>query len=429
MGVEKGGAIQTAHRQRGEYNGLIDTTRREPRGLWLALALAAGLASGCAHDRGAPPNTAATMTTPSLTDDPGYTPAKTTEPRTTKDLAGVMREDAPQRYVVAPGDTLWSIAARYLRAPWYWRQLWQANPDIDDPDRIYPGDVLVLTRGMDGTPRLSRQARTQRRTVHLSPRVRVASLETAIPTIPAASLRAFLQSPRRVDAARLAAAPYVVAVGDGQLVAGNDALLYIRGLADDAAARYALVRPVRAYSETSDINDLGARAVPVGDAEILATHEPSSSTPADSREPATPIATARFARALREARPGDRLLPISDSTLAQDFQPRTPTTAVQRRIVSVYGGISQIGRYDVVALAATPDTPATALARGDVLEIYQAGDTVIDPVTDDRVRLPERRAGRLMVFDAGPRVSYALIMQAERAIHIGDIARSPAAGA
>ena len=56
-------------------------------------------------------------------------------------------------------------------------------------------------------------------------------------------------------------------------------------------------------------------------------------------------------------------MPISDSTLAQDFQPRTPTTAVQRRIVSVYGGISQIGRYDVVALAATPDTPATALAR------------------------------------------------------------------
>ena len=64
-----------------------------------------------------------------------------------------------------------------------------------------------------------------------------------------------------------------------------------------------------------------------------------------------------------------------------------------------------------------------------MLEIYQAGDTVIDPVTDDRVRLPERRAGRLMVFDAGPRVSYALIVQAERAIHIGDIARSPAAGA
>ena len=395
------------------------------RAAWLAMTLAAGLATGCAHERVAPPDAVAKTAMPSLTDDPGYTPAEPAGPRTTDDLASVMRADAPQRYVVAPGDTLWSIAARYLRAPWYWRQLWQANPDIDNPDRIYPGDVLVLTRGMDGTPRLSRQSRT----VHLSPRVRVASPETAIPTIPASSLQAFLQGPRRVDAARLAAAPYVVAVGDGQLVAGNDALLYIRGLDDDAAARYALVRPAGAYSETSDISDLGARAVPVGDVEILSTREPASNTPPDSREPASSIATARFAKALREARPGDRLLPIADSTLAQDFEPRTPAKAVQRRIVSVYGGISQIGRYDVVTLAAGPDTPPTALARGDVLEIYQAGDAVIDPVTDEQVRLPERRAGRLMVFDAGPRVSYALIMQAERAIHIGDIARSPAAGA
>ncbi len=405
---------------------MIDSTRRDRRVVWLALTLAGVLAAGCAHERVAPPGAVAGAAMPSLSDDPGYTPAEPPEPRTTDDLTAAMREHAPRRYVVAPGDTLWSIAARYLRAPWYWRQLWQANPEIDHPDRIYPGDVLVLTRGIDGTPRLSRQ----RRTVHLSPRVRVAPLENAVPTIPASSLRAFLQSPRRVDAARLATAPYVVAVGDGQLVAGNDALLYIRGLGDDAAAaRYALVRPNGGYSEASDIDDLGIRAVPVGDVEILASRARSAATSPGLADPVSGIATARFVHALREARPGDRLLPLTDSTLIQDFEPRTPAKAVQRRIISVYGGISQIGRYDVVTLASAPHESATALARGDVLEIYQAGDTVIDPVTENEVRLPERRAGRLMVFDAGPRVSYALVMQAERAIHIGDIARSPAAGA
>ena len=29
-----------------------------------------------------------------------------------------LRNDAPQRYEVVPGDTLWDISARYLRSPW-----------------------------------------------------------------------------------------------------------------------------------------------------------------------------------------------------------------------------------------------------------------------------------------------------------------------
>ena len=76
MGVGNGGATQTAHRQRGEYNGLIDTTRRDRRAAWLAMTLAAGLATGCAHERVAPPDAVAKTAMPSLTDDPGYTPAE-----------------------------------------------------------------------------------------------------------------------------------------------------------------------------------------------------------------------------------------------------------------------------------------------------------------------------------------------------------------
>ena len=405
---------------------MVDSIRRwtRVRPATLALVVGLGLAlGGCAQAPKSSPDTGPTsakrLPAPSLTDDPGYTPAEPAPARHTDDLGRALQRDAPRRYVVQPGDTLWDIAGRYLRAPWYWQQLWQANPNLAAPDRIYPGDVLVLSKDMDGTPHLTRE----RRTVRLSPQVRTAPLDSAIPTIPVASLRAFLQSPRRVTAAELAHAPYVVAVGDGQLVAGNDARLYIRGLGADAPSRLALVRPDSAYAWTDVSADRSPRAIPVGEVEILRqAAEPAEEISGNGE---AEIATARFVRALREARPGDRLLPVREAALAEDLHPRTPDRPVATRIVSVYGGISQIGRFDVVALADSDEARPAALTRGDVLDIYQAGDTVIDPVTDEPLRLPERRAGRLMVFDADGDVSYALVMRAERAIHVGDIARTP----
>src|SRR5437763_12076132 len=58
-----------------------------------------------------------------------------------------LRPDAPDRYVVVPGDTLWSIAQRYTDSPWRWPELWGLNKDeIRNPHLIYPGYVILLDR-------------------------------------------------------------------------------------------------------------------------------------------------------------------------------------------------------------------------------------------------------------------------------------------
>jgi nucleoid-associated protein YgaU len=59
-------------------------------------------------------------------------------------------------YTIEEGDTLSAIAQRVYGKAKYWRQIHEANrAEIENPDRIYPGQVITLpaidTDG-DGTP-------------------------------------------------------------------------------------------------------------------------------------------------------------------------------------------------------------------------------------------------------------------------------------
>jgi LysM repeat protein len=49
-----------------------------------------------------------------------------------------------KEYTVTKGDTLWSISAKELIDPFLWPKIWKENPEIKNPDRLYPGQKINI---------------------------------------------------------------------------------------------------------------------------------------------------------------------------------------------------------------------------------------------------------------------------------------------
>ncbi len=311
--------------------------------------------------------------------------------------------DHPQRYTVVKNDTLWDIAARFLKNPWQWPQIWKANPHIHNPDLIYPGDVLILEY-LDGKPHLVLKLEK------LKPQIREAPVKQPIPTISYEAVRQFLTTPRVVTKAELEAAPYVVSLVNNRLIGGSGDAIYVRGIKDNKTQAYTLFRQSKALEDPETHEILGYNALYIADAQLTRPGDP---------------ATLVITRSVREVLVGDRLLPPAEESFAIDYHPHPPAKDIQGHIIDVLDGVSQIGLHHLVVIdRGTRD----GIERGHVLAIWQQGAKVLDPVaksTSEWVTLPAERSGLVLIFRPFERVSYGIIMQATLPIHLGDKVKRP----
>ena len=319
-----------------------------------------------------------------------------------------LREDAPLKYVVKRGDTLWDISGYFLQDPWYWPELWYNNPDINNPHLIYPGDVLYLV-WVDGHPQLRRGGAGSER---LSPQVRPQHLEQAIPTIPIDAIRQFLSGPRVVGRDELRNSPYLVEFAGEHLIGAAGVRAYAIKLTPEMGKRQVLVREGEIYKDPDTDEIIGYEAVVVGSGTVEEFGEAS---------------TLKIDKTHREVLLGDYLLPDNEFDITAYFYPRPAPVESAGRIISVYEGVSQIGQFQIVTLNRGRQH---GLEPGHVMTVFRAGRLVRDPHSDKRrasIQLPDEEAGTLMVFKSYERISYALIMRASRAIHKLDKVVSPSA--
>lgn len=317
-----------------------------------------------------------------------------------------LKPDHPETYVVKKGDTLWDISNVFLQSPWLWPQLWHVNPQVKNPNLIYPGDTLNLVY-VDGKPQLVLN-RGSSGDVKLEPEVRATSIARAIPAIPLEAISAFLNHGRIVAPGVLESAPYVLIGKEGHIVTGAGDEIYGRGKFDPSNSSYGVFRKGEIFVDPDTHEVLGVQAVDVGLAKLLSTEKD--------------VATLSLNRSTQEIRRSDRLLPEEQRTINANFFPSAPAQDIKGKLLTVEGGVTQVGPMSVVVIN---KGAREGIAEGNLMAIYKVGEVISDPVTNDAVKTPDFRAGLLMVFRVFDKVSYGLVLRAERPLKVGDSVRNP----
>ena len=127
-------------------------------------------------------------------------------------------------YSVKRGDTLWDISAVFLKDPWFWPEIWQINPQVENPHLIYPGDVLSLAYGANGDARVMI---SQYSGARLQPRLRSEELDGPIDTIPFSAIAAFLDEASVLTKEQALRAPHILAFRDDHMIGGTGHEIYV----------------------------------------------------------------------------------------------------------------------------------------------------------------------------------------------------------
>ena len=370
---------------------------------------------------------------------------------TTADLA----EGAPDRYVVVPGDTLWSIAGRFLKSPWKWSELWRMNQEqIRNPHRIYPGDVIVL----DQSAAQLRLRLLKTETIRLLPQARVSPLAAEpVPTIPTADIEPFLSKPLVIAQNQLSSSPRIVRTQEDRVALGAGNVAYAQGITQEQGRFWHIFRPGSALVDPQTQETLGYEAIFLGEASVVRFGD---------------VSTVEIVKSPLEIYAGDYLLPAPRDIVLDSYVPRAPPRKVDARIIAAYGGLFEVGNNAIVAIS---KGARDGLEVGHVLAIYRDLNASTNQLRESSLwgrkgliyneknpktnyvneplktrdsplwgrvgptgykykdaktnlpspPLPQERYGLLMVFRVFDRASYALVMNANRQVNVLDIAVNP----
>jgi hypothetical protein len=320
-----------------------------------------------------------------------------------------MKADAPERYVVKTGDTLWDIASVYLEEAWQWPQIWALNTDIANPHLIYPGDEIFLVM-IDGQPRLrlQRGVRVDPALVKRVPSIRRTNTTTAVPALALGQIEAWLAKVKIVDAADFDRMPYILGGVDGKTLLKTGDLIYVRGALATGVSSFKIYQSGQRYVDPATGAAIGLEAEEVGQARLLSEQEG--------------LAMLKITGVTGEVTPGDRIMISESLGLDATLFPQPPARAVSGQII----GLRSDGTIAAAHAVVTIDLGLTdGLAVGDLLAVARPGETVKDPVTGQPVTLPDQSIGQMLVYQTLDQIAYALVLKATSAVKIGFLAQSP----
>lgn len=356
-----------------------------------------------------------------------------------------VRPNAPERYTVKQGDTLWGISGKYLYSPWQWGRLWDANRDqIHNPDLIYPDQVLVL-RHVDGEPRLGLEQTDGIPVVKMSPDKEVSGY--GIPAIDVNFYRIFMRHPQIVSRKETAAAPRLLSGLEGRLLYTKGTRVYTKGLKEPG--RYLTYRINKNITDPDTGKFLGqevafsgiVRSLDYTDSVLEQRSKQAGERPKDNEYHTrthpliTPLRTPSIQplvveTAISEIQQGDYLMKMPEDTDRFNMMPHEPSRPVQAKIVSVFEGTRIAGQFQTITI---DKGEADGLDKGTVLSLYKRKKTMQVDLSNnfksrDTVEListPAEEVGLAMVYRTSEHLSSAIILENISDISVGDTAANP----
>jgi hypothetical protein len=356
-----------------------------------------------------------------------------------------LRPDAPEKHVVAKGDTLWGLSTKFLELPWCWPEVWGMNSEqIRNPHWIFPGQIIYIDHAA-GKLRLASPAGAPTVTPNTPPPVASAAPSTMMPRVmpsgPGAApsdarvspkiystpvdknglssidpkvIEPFLSQVVVVEEKELKNAPRIVGTMDGRVKLGQGDRAYVRGVLDGHGV-FNVFRPVEPLRDPDTGKVIGYEASHVG--VIQLKHESKDPKEAHSFD---------VIEANKEMEFGDRLIFRPQHALV-NYVPHPPEKPVSARIVSIYDGVEHAGQGTIVSINRGTNH---GMEVGVVLNTFRLGVVLTDKTDSSfffksKVKFPDEESGSIFVFRVFKNVSYGLIMEAKNLIGVGDVVRSP----
>jgi hypothetical protein len=357
-------------------------------------------------------------------------------------LAQEMRDDHPNSYTVQKGDTLWDISAKFLEKPWLWPEIWQANPQVKNPHRIYPGDVLSLAY-VNGQPRISQSLE--------GPQVRTGE---PVDTVPLSEIEPWLKHLTVVQDPK--SFPYVVGLEEGHLLGSSGQVVYVRGMVDARPGQLVqIARPMMIYGMTHAKNGKRRGGGSPLDFRGDKLHQPfnfGTWTNGDMPHQAWgyklgyemmlhsigevtrvqgEVTVVLLRDEQRDVHVGDRVLPVEDQPYCNCYIPHAPAAIPEgAQILAVPDGLKWSGPRMVIALNVGSQD---GIDNGTVFSMWHPGEVRKDIVRNknniaayqDRLQMPDDYLGHVMVFRTFDKVSYGLVMDGIRPARVGDTLKHP----
>ncbi len=351
----------------------------------------------------------------------------------------VVRDNAPSRYVVVKGDTLWDISNKFFKDPWKWPQIWGLNKEtIKDPHWIYPGNVVYLdpntkTLHFGERPQATSSPPGQATTSptgevalvpdlppstetadipppdskiqKLSPKMRVISDDRgAISSIPASVIAAFLAKPLVIETEEMEGAPTLIGSIENRALLSFGDTAFATALPNDKGALWQIYRPGRAFIDPDTNETLGYEAMYLGDASVQKFDE---------------VTTLNITKSVLDIQIGDNFIQ-SALGLSSSYIPRSPSSKIRAKVISIYDGVEQGGQNAIVTLN---KGKRDGIESGHVLALYKESEAAKHK--GETYTLPALRYGLIFVFRTFDKVSYALVMQVQRTVQMLDSVETP----